>query len=513
MTISVAETALDREAEAMKRCVWRTPLRNWLTWIYCVVFLASFTGFYVFWYTNTYHGFLLTRMVLRNGTQVYDWWQDPPFNCTCNIYLFNYTNVDDFEAGRASKLHVQELGPYSYSEKTRRVNVMMHENGTVSFQLIKTYQWIGGRPEDDVIMVPNVPLMFATAFVRDLNFAMRFSLSTVLSTLQEKPFINVTAGGYSWGYDNPLFEMAKPLLMFQQDIPFDKFGLLAMHNNTKKDRVTIHTGEKDVSKLGMIDQVNGLRNRNVWNDEKCDTVGGIEANLFPYYLIENTSNVLDIYSKELCKNLPFTFTEEVTTFGIPSLRYKLSPNIFTSPNECICSKVDSSIKEVCPPVGIFNISACNDNSPLLASLPHFYGGEKSLFEMVDGLNPEEKKHESYMDVHKFFGKAIAGWSRLQLNVEVRRAIGVPFLGKLKDRTILPLIWFEIGVDDLPEMILQSLDKNYFLIQAIEITLQWFTLIAMVMSLSALVTCFWKYRGERHKSFRENVSGQKNLELV
>lgn len=81
-------------------------------------------------------------------------------------------------------------------------------------------------------------------------------------------------------------------------------------------------------------------------------------------------------------------------------RYKLSPNIFTSPNECICSKVDSSIKEVCPPVGIFNISACNDNSPLLASLPHFYGGEKSLFEMVDGLNPEEKKHESYMDVHK-----------------------------------------------------------------------------------------------------------------
>lgn len=228
MTISVAETALDREAEAMKRCVWRTPLRNWLTWIYCVVFLASFTGFYVFWYTNTYHGFLLTRMVLRNGTQVYDWWQDPPFNCTCNIYLFNYTNVDDFEAGRASKLHVQELGPYSYSEKTRRVNVMMHENGTVSFQLIKTYQWIGGRPEDDVIMVPNVPLMFATAFVRDLNFAMRFSLSTVLSTLQEKPFINVTAGGYSWGYDNPLFEMAKPLLMFQQDIPFDKFGLLAM---------------------------------------------------------------------------------------------------------------------------------------------------------------------------------------------------------------------------------------------------------------------------------------------
>jgi hypothetical protein len=78
-------------------------------------------------------------------------------------------------------------------------------------------------------------------------------------------------------------------------------------------------------------------------------------------------------------------------------RYKLLPNIFTSPDDCFCSKVDS--RKVCPPVGIFNISTCNDNTPLLSSFPHFYGGEKSLLEEVDGLNPRQEDHESYLDVH------------------------------------------------------------------------------------------------------------------
>jgi len=228
MTISMTETALDIEKQAMKRCAWRSPLRNWLIWIYCGMFLGSFTGFYVFWYTNMFRDYAISYLQLRNGTQVFNWWQELPFNFSYNIYIFNYTNVEDFEAGRASKLHVQELGPYMYSEKLIRMNMVMHQNGTLTYEQKKIYHWIGGNPADEVIVVPNVPLMFATALVRDLNFAMRFSLSTVLSTLHEKPFVNVTAGGYIWGYDNPLFEMAKPLLMLQRNILFDKFGLLAM---------------------------------------------------------------------------------------------------------------------------------------------------------------------------------------------------------------------------------------------------------------------------------------------
>jgi len=97
-----------------------------------------------------------------------------------------------------------------------------------------------------------------------------------------------------------------------------------------------------------------------------------------------------------------------------------------------------------------------------------------------------------------------------VNLEVRKAVGVPFLGNLKDGTILPLIWIEGGVNDLPQIVLDAFDNSYFLVQTIEMVLQWLTVIVMLISLSALITYFWKYRSKQHKSFQKNLSGGKNL---
>jgi len=33
------------------------------------------------------------------------------------------------------------------------------------------------------------------------------------------------------------------------------------------------------------------------------------------------------------------------------------------------------------------------------SFPHFYAGDESLMKQVDGLNPREEDHESYLDLH------------------------------------------------------------------------------------------------------------------
>jgi len=229
MTISMTDTTLDMEKKAIQRCTWRNHrLRIWLAWIYCGIFLISSIGFYVFWYTDALNNYVWSQMELRNGTRTFDWWQRPPQRIKYRIYIFNYTNVNEFEAGEASKLRVQELGPYEYRESLTRTNVKWHDNGTVTFQTKRSYEWIGGRSIDDIVMMPNVLLMFTTAYVRDLSFAVRLVTSTVLSTLQEKPFINETANGFLWGYDNQLFHMAKPLMMLQQDIPFEKFGILAV---------------------------------------------------------------------------------------------------------------------------------------------------------------------------------------------------------------------------------------------------------------------------------------------
>lgn len=234
MTISVTDTALDMEKKAIERYARRGHrLRFWIAWIYCGIFLVSSAVFYMFWCTDTFNDYVLSQMELRNGSRTFEWWQQPPTRMRVNIYIFNYTNVDEFEAGVASKLRVQQLGPYTYRQTLTRMNVVLHDNGTVTFQNKYSFEWIGGRRGNDTIVVPNVPLMFATAYIRDLNFAMQLIINTVLSSLREQPFIHLTSDSFLWGYDTQLFEMAKPLMMLERDIPFEKFGLMAVVRDRK----------------------------------------------------------------------------------------------------------------------------------------------------------------------------------------------------------------------------------------------------------------------------------------
>lgn len=50
---------------------------------------------------------------------------------------------------------------------------------------------------------------------------------------------------------------------------------------------------------------------------------------------------------------------------------------------CFCKDNEP---ENCPLKGTFDLSKCV-GAPLVASLPHFYNGDKALLKGVDGLNP------------------------------------------------------------------------------------------------------------------------------
>lgn len=231
MTISVTETALDMEKKAIIGCCTRrNPLRSWLAWVCCLTFLISSSIFYIFWCTNSYREYVQSQIVLYNDSKNLEMWQNPSTKLLFKVYVFNYTNVNDYEAYRADRLRVEELGPYVYEETKSRVNVEVHEN-TVTYQEKKSYEWIGGRSDKDNVLVPNVPLMSSVAFVRDLGFAAQLGLTAVLSSFQERPFINVTSGGYIWGYPDSFFEAIKPFLKLNKDIHFENFGVLAVVRN------------------------------------------------------------------------------------------------------------------------------------------------------------------------------------------------------------------------------------------------------------------------------------------
>jgi len=82
----------------------------------------------------------------------------------------------------------------------------------------------------------------------------------------------------------------------------------------------MHTGSRDT--VGVIDRINGMDNRHIWDDERCDKIEGADSNIYIFspHLIQDRNKILYVYSKEMCRKIPFHFAEQVTIYNIPSLR-------------------------------------------------------------------------------------------------------------------------------------------------------------------------------------------------
>lgn len=96
-----------------------------------------------------------------------------------------------------------------------------------------------------------------------------------------------------------------------------------------------------------------------------------------------------------------------------------------------------------------------------------------------------------------FAIPMAGWSRLQINMEVQKAFGVPLLGRIPDGMVLPIVWISSGVnqEDLPQKILDILYRLHHTVRAVVAILEWSSLVGMILSMGALLVCFKKYRME------------------
>lgn len=131
---------------------------------------------------------------------------------------------------------------------------------------------------------------------------------------------------------------------------------------------------------------------------------------------------LYVFIKSLCRKFPLQYEKDVILFdGIPAWRYKAPLDVFSHPsinsdNQCFCDLGSAS----CPSSGLLNATMCSFGAPIYASFPHFYTGDKKLLETVDGLKPQQEKHETFADIHPRLAFPIDGASRFQINVQVKK---------------------------------------------------------------------------------------------
>lgn len=109
------------------------------------------------------------------------------------IHIFNYTNMDRFLQGKDDKIKVHDVGPYVYREQGEKVNLVYHDDHKITYSENTTQHFdkilSGGLSEEDILNLPNVPLIAAMSEAIKMNFLKQIGFNTmVLASSAPKEF-------------------------------------------------------------------------------------------------------------------------------------------------------------------------------------------------------------------------------------------------------------------------------------------------------------------------------------
>lgn len=156
----------------------------------------------------------------------------------------------------------------------------------------------------------------------------------------------------------------------------------------------MHTGARDISKLGTIQHFNYLDHNKLYAGD-CSKIYGSAGEFFPP---KRTRDSIALFTPDICRSIPFDYEKDVTVHGITGYRYIAGERAVdngTNFSENLCFSSDNVV-----PVhsGVMNISACRYGSPVFMSFPHYFAGDQFYLNEVEGLEPNKEKHESYFTI-------------------------------------------------------------------------------------------------------------------
>ncbi|XP_032760997.1 platelet glycoprotein 4-like isoform X4 [Rattus rattus] len=254
---------------------------------------------------------------------------------------------------------------------------------------------------------------------------------------------------------------------------FTVLNLAVAYNNTVDGVYKVFNGKDNISKVAIIDTYKGKRNLSYW-ESYCDMINGTDAASFPPFV--EKSQTLRFFSPDICRSIYAVFGSEVNLKGIPVYRFVLPANAFASPlqnpdNHCFCT--EKVISNNCTSYGVLDIGKCKEGKPVYISLPHFLHASPDVSEPIEGLNPNEDEHRTYLDVEPITGFTLEFAKRLQVNILVKPARRIEPLKNLKRPYIVPILWLnETGTigDEKAEMFRNQVTGKIKLLGLVEMVL-------------------------------------------
>ncbi|XP_067340661.1 lysosome membrane protein 2c isoform X2 [Channa argus] len=383
------------------------------------------------------------EVVLKNGTEVFEAWENPPAPVYMQFYFFNLTNPQEMLDGERPA--VVEIGPYTYREYRPMEEVIFQDNGTkVTAVNTKTYIFqpnMSWGPESDLIRTVNIPAI--TVMENFKNHTVLANLiSAYMKSKAEGLFVTRTVGELLWGYEDGLLKAIK---LFIHDLD-DVFGLFYKSNASNDGEYVFFTGQQNYKDFARVDTWNGSSSLNWWTSDECNMING--TNGASFHPVITKDEMLYMFSSDLCRSLYALYEEDVTVKGIPGYRFIPPSTVFANltvnpANAGFCVPTGN-----CLGSGLLNVSPCKNGAPIIMSSPHFYQADEKYVKDVFGMNPEKEQHETTIDINPLTGFILQAAKRLQVNVYVEKISTFSQTGNVRT-VVFPVVYLNesVVIDD------------------------------------------------------------------
>ncbi|CAI5666740.1 unnamed protein product [Oreochromis niloticus] len=363
------------------------------------------------------------QVVLKNGTDAFEAWKDPPAHIYMQFYFFNLTNPQEVLDGERPA--VVEIGPYTYREYRPMEQIDFQDNGTkVTAVNSKTYIFqrdMSRGPESDLIRTVNIPAMTVMERFKDNSLEANL-ISAYMRGTGEGLFTTRTVGELLWGYEDGLL---KALKVLRPDLD-DVFGLFykfvffpILQNNASNDgEYVFFTGQQNSRDFSRVDTWKGESSLNWWTSDECNMINGTIGTSFHPVITKN--DMLYIFSSDLCRSLYTVYEEDVTVKGITGYRFVPPSSVFANltvnpDNAGFCVPAGN-----CLGSGLLNVSVCKEGAPIIMSSPHFYQADEKFAQDIFGMTPNKEEHQTAIDINPLTGVVLQAAKRLQINVYVEQ---------------------------------------------------------------------------------------------
>lgn len=336
----------------------------------------------------------------------------------------------------------------------------------------------GNLSEDDVVTVPNLPLISGIPNVKSLGYFAELGFKSIIASTKPKEFNNITIANYLLGYTDRFMKLISRV---KWDFNPEDVGILAPRRGVTKKSISVDSGTEDVTNVGQVYAVGERSKLDIWKTEECNQVTGSDGVIYGPSLVQKKEDI-QVYLPSFCRSLPLVFDKETKVNGMRSYRYKAPYGTFSSPesypeNKFYCELNSMQHKHI---DGVLDVSSCIDgNPPIYISHPHFMEGNSSLFEHFEGLQPNKSVHESFAHIHPRLSVPLYGVSKMQLNLKLNHFGN--FYRNIPDGIILPLAWIETTTDEFPDSIKTRLFLSTVVVDYLEMFLKVSSLFGVIVS--------------------------------